>query len=132
VKKYIQDHVLDAGFRVGLSAMKHSSPDNDALKELDEYANEYILAQTLSVPSQERVNALSARVGEKAAQKELEKNAAQQVVFAKTLFLAQLGKYTLKEGRTYLGQSRGKDEVIRIGKRANKGLYIIEKKRVEH
>lgn len=98
VKKYIQDHVLDAGFRVGLSAMKHSSPDNDALKELDEYANEYILAQTLSVPSQERVNALSARVGEKAAQKELEKNAAQQVVFAKTLFLAQLGKYTLKEG----------------------------------
>lgn len=98
VKKYIQDHVLDAGFRVGLSAMKHSSPDNDALKEMDEYANEYILAQTLSVPSQERVNALSARVGEKAAQKELEKNAAQQVVFAKTLFLAQLGKYTLKEG----------------------------------
>lgn len=73
VKKYIQDHVLDAGFRVGLSAMKHSSPDNDALKELDEYANEYILAQTLSVPSHERVNALSARVGEKAAQKELEK-----------------------------------------------------------
>ena len=98
VKKYIQDHVLDAGFRVGLSAMKHSSPDNDALKELDEYANEYILAQTLSVPSHERVNALSARVGEKAAQKELEKNTAQQVVFAKTLFLAQLGKYTLKEG----------------------------------
>lgn len=38
----------------------------------------------------------------------------------------------LNYGRTYLGQSRSRDEANRIGKMANKGLYIIERKRVEH
>lgn len=38
----------------------------------------------------------------------------------------------LNYGRTYLGQSRSKYDAIRIGKMANKGLYIIERKRVEH
>ncbi len=106
VKKYVQDHVLDAGFRVGLSAMKHSFPNNNNLKELDEYANEYLLAKTLSTPSKENIEALSAKVGANSAQKEVEKNLAKQVVLAKTLFLAQLGKYTLREGeetKDYLG-----------------------------
>lgn len=97
VKKYIQEHVLDAGFRVGLSAMKHSFPHNIDLNELDEYANEYLLAKTLSLPSKENIDALVDSLGEKSANKELNKNLAKQVVLAKTLFLAQLGKYVLRE-----------------------------------
>lgn len=100
VKKYVQDHILDAGFRVGLSAMKHTYPDNNNLKELDEYANEYLLAKTLSFPSKENVAELSARIGQKVAQREVVKNLSKQVVLAKTLFLAQLGKYTLREGES--------------------------------
>lgn len=98
VKKYVQDHVLDAGFRVGLSAMKHSSPENTYLKELDEYANEFLLSKTLSSPSKENIEALSANIGVNASQKEIEKTIAKQVILAKTLFLAQLGNYTLKDG----------------------------------
>ena len=119
VKKYIQDHVLDAGFRVGLSAMKHSSPDNDALKELDEYANEYLLAKTLSTPSQESVNALTSTIGEKATQIEVEKNLAKQVVLAKTLFLAQLGKYTLREGEETKDYTGSIAETFAHGGRTN-------------
>ena len=73
---------------------------------MDEYANEYLLAKTLSTPSKENIEALSAKVGANSAQKEVEKNLAKQVVLAKTLFLAQLGKYTLREGeetKDYLG-----------------------------
>lgn len=97
VKKYLQEHVLDAGFRVGLSAMKHSFPDNNNLKELDEYANEYLLVKTLSIPSKENVEALSKRIGVRVTQNELEKNLAKQVVLAKTLFLTQLGQYSLRD-----------------------------------
>ena len=107
VKNYVQKHVLDAGFRVGLSAMRHSFPDNNNLKELDEYANEYLLAKTLSIPSKENVDALSSSIGENAASKQVTKNLAKQVVLAKTLFLAQLGKYSLRgeDGQTtdYVG-----------------------------
>jgi len=106
VKRYVQQHILDAGFRVGLSAMKHSFPDNNSLKELDEYANEYLLSKTLSAPSKENIEALSTSIGDKAAKKEIEKNLAKQVVLAKTLLLAQLGKYTLREGdetKDYVG-----------------------------
>lgn len=106
VKKYIQEHVLDAGFRIGLSAMKHSFPGNNKLRELDEYANEYLLVKTLSTPSKENVEALSASIGKKETNKEVTKNLAKQVVLAKTLFLAQLGKYTLREGdetKDYVG-----------------------------
>lgn len=105
-KKYIQDHVLDAGFRVGLSAMKHTFPDNKNLKELDEYANEYLLAKTLSAPSKKDIKTLEETVGEKATKKEIQKNLAKQVVLAKTLFLAQLGKYSLiedNETKNYTG-----------------------------
>lgn len=106
IKKYVQGHVLDAGFRLGLSAMKHSLTDNNNLVELDEYANEYLLTKTLSLPSKENVDALSARIGEKAANNEVAKNSAKQIVLAKTLFLAQLGKYSLNENdqqTDYLG-----------------------------
>ena len=106
VKKYIQDHVLDAGFRVGLSAMKHTFPDNTNLKMMDEYANEHLLAKTLSAPSTENINSLITVLGENNAHKEVSKALAKQVVLAKTLFLAQLGKYSLTEnGETtdYLG-----------------------------
>ena len=118
-KKYIQDHVLDAGFRVGLSAMKHSFPDDSNLKELDEYANEYLLTQTLSTPSQESVNLLSSTIGEKATQKEIEKNLAKQVVLAKTLFLAQLGKYTLREGEETKDYTGSIAETFAHGGRTN-------------
>lgn len=97
VKKYVQDHVLDAGFRTGLSALKHTLAENSNLKELDEYANEYLLAKTLSTPSKEKVDALKNSIGEESANKEVAKNLAKQVVLAKTLFLAQLGKYSLSE-----------------------------------
>ena len=118
-KKYIQDHVLDAGFRVGLSAMKHSFPDHDNLKELDEYANEYLLTKTLSTPSQENLNALSQTIGDKATQKEVEKNLAKQVVLAKTLFLAQLGKYTLREGEEAKDYTGSIAETFAHGGRTN-------------
>lgn len=98
VKKYVQDHILDAGFRVGLSAMKHENPENKVLRELDEYTNEYMLSKTLSTPSKENIDTLSSSIGSNSAKNEIEKNLAKQVVLAKTLFLAQLGKYTLREG----------------------------------
>ena len=98
VKKYIQEHSVDAGFRIGLSALKQSFPDNAKFKELNEYANEYLLAKTLGAPTKESVETLKTALGAEKANSEITKNAAKQVVFAKTLFLAQLGKYTLTEG----------------------------------
>lgn len=118
VKKYVQEHVLDAGFRVGLSAMKHSSPNNN-LKELDEYANEYLLAKTLSTPSKESIDVLSSSIGAKAANKEAAKNLAKQVVLAKTLFLAQLGKYTLRENEQATNYTGSIAETFAHGGRTN-------------
>ena len=97
VKKYVQDHVLDAGFRTGLAALKHTFPKNVKFKELDEYANEHMLAKTLALPSQEKADALKRALGESKANAEMQKNLSKQVVLAKTLFLAQLGQYKMKE-----------------------------------
>ena len=74
---------------------------------------------------------------EKATQIEVEKNLAKQVVLAKTLFLAQLGKYTLREGeetKDYTGLTvnlainyGGRDEIIRgIKKIIDKGYKTEE------
>ena len=97
VKKYVEGHVLDAGFRVGLTALKHTYPNISKFKEVDTYSNEYMLAKTLSAPSQERINSLNQHIGSTKTNQELQKNLAKQVVLAKTLFLAQLGQYNLKE-----------------------------------
>lgn len=118
-KKYIQDHVLDAGFRVGLSAVKHTFPNDNNLRVLDEYANEYLLTKTLSTPSQENITALSSSIGDKSTKKEIEKNLAKQVVLAKTLFLAQLGKYTLREGDEIKDYTGSLAETFAHGGRTN-------------
>ena len=49
----VYENILDAGFRTGLSALKQTHPNNASFKELEAYANEYLLAKTLSTPSKE-------------------------------------------------------------------------------
>ena len=97
VKKYVHEHVLDAGLRVGLSALKHSFPENDSFREIDEYTNECLFAQTLASPTQETIENLNGQLGTAQANKELKRNAAKQVVMAKMLFMTQLGKYSVKD-----------------------------------
>ena len=119
VKKYIQQHVLDAGFRTGLSALKQTYPENKSLKLLDEYANEYLLAKTLSATSEEGVRLLKEELGEGKASQEIIKNQAKQIVLAKTLFMAQLGKYTLQESETATEYKGSIAETFAHGGRTN-------------
>ena len=119
VKKYVQDHILDAGFRTGLAALKHTFPANANFKALDEYSNEYMLAQTLAVPTQAKVDALRNSLGASNADRELQKNLSKQVVLAKTLFLAQLGQYNMKENGANVEYKGSIAETFAHGGRTN-------------
>ena len=95
IKKFLEDNAMDGAFRVAVSTAKHV---DDNMKKFEVYMNEYILVKTLTPPSEEEKRNVATRLNdEKKAEEVINKNIEKQLIMAKTLFMAHLGKYDLKE-----------------------------------
>lgn len=97
-KKFLEENAMDGAFRVAVSSSKHV---DESMNKYEVYMNEYLLVRTLTPPSEEEKRNVVSRLGdEKKAEEVISKNIEKQLIMAKTLFMAHLGKYDLKETET--------------------------------
>lgn len=97
-KKFLEENAMDGAFRVAISSAKHV---DENMNKYEVYMNEYLLIKTLTPPSEEEKRNVVSRLGdEKKAKEVISKNLEKQLIMAKTLFMAHLGKYDLKETET--------------------------------
>ena len=110
VRQYLEENAMNAALRAGISAEKNAIPhrgdsteekiitEKDAeetrkyAKTLDSYMNGILMKRTMMPPSDRGKEELQKLYGD-AVQREYEKNMARQLVMAKAMLLAQIGKY---------------------------------------
>ncbi len=97
VRLYLNKNLMNAAFRVGISAEKNSNDTvkRDTARALDTFMNTCVMQSTLMPPAEEEKQALRTSVGEEEANLALSKDLKRQRVLAKTYLLAQLGKYDI-------------------------------------
>ena len=110
VREYLEKNAMNAALRAGISAEKNAIPhrgdstkiitEKDAektreyAKTLDSYMNGILMKRTMLPPTEEaRSRILEQLNTEEQTDAAIERNKAKQLVMAKTMFLAQLGKY---------------------------------------
>lgn len=92
---YLRENAMKPDFRAGISAAKNSSSPKDAAfaSAADSYMSRYLMTKTMLPPTEQEVKALEETVGAEEAERERTQNYQRQLIMAKTLFLAQVGKY---------------------------------------
>lgn len=95
VRTYLQNNSMNAALRAGISAAKNGEETKELAKELDTFINKSIMQKTMLPPSEQQKSALTTALGENGARDALEQNAQKQLLMARTMLLAQLGKYEL-------------------------------------
>lgn len=95
VVNYLKQNAMNPAFRAGVDMYK----DKQFFKDCDAYMSNYIFQKTLTPPTNEEKSNLSRELNnnEQAINKALSQNMAKQEILAKTLFMAQLGKYYLQD-----------------------------------
>lgn len=111
VRRYLEENAMNAALRAGISAQKNAIPHRgdsaqenvitaeDAAqarayaKALDSHMNHILMKRTMMPPSERGNENLQGLYGNDRAQTERERNMAKQLVLAKAMLLAQIGKY---------------------------------------
>ena len=92
VRKYLEDNMMNAALRAGISAEKNAEETRKNAMALDTYMNGRMMQRTMLI-SNEGKERLEFDVGSEKAREIVEKHMAKQLVLAKTMLLAHLGKY---------------------------------------
>ena len=102
VRQYLDENSMNAALRAGISAEKNKGDSKESAMALDTYMSGQIMKKTMMPPSDTDRQALMSGRSEDEVERMVEQNMARQRVMAKTMFLAQLGKYDLvnKNGAT--------------------------------
>ena len=96
VRKYLEENAMNAALRVGISADKNADKTRESALALDSYMNNILMKRTMQPISTESRERLVTLLGSsESAEATIEKNAARQLVMAKMMLLAQIGKYDL-------------------------------------
>ena len=122
VRDYLNDNLMNAAFRVGISVDKTSKDQakRDNAKSLDTFMNTRLMQNTMMPPSEEQKASLIESIGNDAATAALEQDLKRQRVLAKTYFLAQLGKYdVLDDNGVSIALNVPLSETIAHGSRTN-------------
>ena len=122
VRDYLNENLMNAAFRVGISADKTSKDQTkrDNAKSLDTFMNARLMQNTMMPPSEEQKTELIGSIGNDAATAALEQDLKRQRVLAKTYFLAQLGKYdVLDDNGVSIAFNVPLSETIAHGSRTN-------------
>ena len=93
VRQYLEKNAMNAALRAGISAEKNSEKTRESAKALDLYMNNILMKRTMMPPSEIAQKNLKDHYGPVHTNTELEKNMAKQLVLAKSMLLAQIGKY---------------------------------------
>lgn len=92
--KYLQDNIMNCALHKGLSLLKESKP---YLNEIGKGLSRMLLEKTLSAPTKDNEERVISELGESQGLQMLSQNLEKQKIIAKTLFMAQIGKYSIKQ-----------------------------------
>jgi hypothetical protein len=94
VREYLEKNAMNAALRAGISAEKNAESTRESALALDSYMNRILMKRTMqpTTPSGKERLVAALDSGER-AEAAIGKNAAKQLVMAKMMLLAQLGKY---------------------------------------
>ena len=94
VREYLENNSMNAALRAGISAEKNASKTREFAKALDSYMNHILMKRTMAPITEEAKSNLLAQLNnENQVTAVIDRNKASQLVIAKTMLLAQLGKY---------------------------------------
>lgn len=91
---YLKDNLMNCALHKGLSVLKESKP---YLSEIGKNFTRMLLEKTLQTPTKEDEERVINELGENQGKELLNKNLEKQKIMAKTLFMAQIGKYSIKQ-----------------------------------
>lgn len=91
---YLKENVMDCALHKGLSILKETKP---YLTDIEKNFNRMLLEKTLQTPTEESQEKVLNELGQEKGKDVLSKNLEKQKIMAKTLFMAQIGKYDLKQ-----------------------------------
>lgn len=93
VVQYLKNNMMNCALHNGLSLLK----DDSTYASIGKNFSHMLLDKTLQAPSQANKDKVINELGADKGNELLKQNLEKQKIIAKTLFLAQLGKYNLKE-----------------------------------
>ena len=94
VQRYLEDNIMNAALRAGISANKNAGGETARYaKELDSYMNAALMKRTMQPITEGGIENLDDIMTIEQRNRAIEKNKATQLVMAKTMLLAQVGKY---------------------------------------
>lgn len=93
VRQYLDQNLMNAALRAGISAEKSQDSTKKTALALDTYMNAGLMKKTMMPPSEQTKFLLLDYYTENEANEMVEKAMARQLVMAKTMLLAQIGKY---------------------------------------
>lgn len=93
VRLYLDKNLMNAALRAGISAEKNQDSTKEAAKALDTYMNAGLMKKTMMAPNEETRKTLLSYYNENEVNEMVEKTMERQLVMAKAMLLAQLGKY---------------------------------------
>lgn len=93
IRQYLDRNLMNAALRAGISAEKTQESTKDLANALDTYMNAGLMKKTMMPPSEQAKSDLSYAHSKAEIKEMVEKNMERQLVMAKTMLLAQIGKY---------------------------------------
>ena len=93
VRQYLDANLMNAALRAGISAEKNQESTGETALALDTYMNGALMKRTMSTPDMQRRAVIGDYHNDNETEAIIEKNMARQLVMAKTMLMAQLGKY---------------------------------------
>lgn len=120
VRQYLDENLMNAALRAGISAEKNHESTKERAIALDTYMNKGLMKNTMMPTSEFNRIVLADYHNEEQVDRMIEQNMARQLVMAKAMLLAQLGKYDVINKN---GLSQGLDvpvyETLVHGNRTN-------------
>jgi hypothetical protein len=93
VRQYLDENLMNAALRAGISAEKNQDSTKESAMALDTYMNAGLMKKTMMPTPEFNRIVLADYYNEEQVDSMIEQNMARQLVMAKTMLLAQLGKY---------------------------------------
>lgn len=94
VKQYLKDNIMDCTLHKGFSLLKQTSPE---MNNISKNFSRMLLEKTMLPPSPQNEQKVLQELGEENGRQVLSQNIEKQKIMAKTLFMAQIGKYSVKQ-----------------------------------
>lgn len=92
--EYLKNNLMNCALHKGFSVLKDEKP---YLSEIGKNFSRMLLEKTLQIPTKEKEDKVISELGENQGKEILKKNLEKQKIMAKTLFMAQIGNYSLKQ-----------------------------------